>query len=148
MKIIRTVLGDVPADKAGITLTHEHILYAYPGADLDHRTVFDFDEIAGRIAKDLRLGLEHYGIATLVEMTPAEVYRHPALMRGSRRGQWGQHHRHHWFLPSVDGSALLLEAPDDRGDHELFHSRSHRRHDVRGQADRHLCGSAQDRYRR
>ena len=81
MKIIRTVLGDVPADKAGITLTHEHILYAYPGADLDHRTVFDFDEIAGRIARDLRLGLEHYGIATLVEMTPAEVYRHPALMR-------------------------------------------------------------------
>jgi phosphotriesterase-related protein len=81
MRIIRTVLGDVPAEKAGITLTHEHILYAYPGADLDHRTVFDFDEIAGRIANDLRLGLDEHGIATLVEMTPAEVYRHPALMR-------------------------------------------------------------------
>ena len=81
MRIIRTVLGDVPAEKAGITLTHEHILYAYPGADLDHRTVFDFDEVAGRIASDLRAGLEEHKIATLVEMTPAEVYRHPPLMR-------------------------------------------------------------------
>ena len=81
MRIIRTVLGDVPADQAGITLTHEHILYAYPGADLDHRTAFDFDEIAGRIANDLRLGLDRTTSLTLVEMTPAEVYRHPALMR-------------------------------------------------------------------
>jgi phosphotriesterase-related protein len=81
MKIIRTVTGDVPAERAGITFTHEHILYAYPGADLDHRTVFDFDEIAGRIAKDLREGLAEHGIATLVEMTPAEVYRHPLLMK-------------------------------------------------------------------
>lgn len=81
MKIIRTVLGDVPAEKAGITLTHEHILYAYPGADLDHRTVFDFDEIVAHIAKDLRSGLDEHGIASLVEMTPAEVYRHPPLMR-------------------------------------------------------------------
>ncbi len=81
MKIIRTVMGDVPAEQAGITFTHEHILYAYPGADLDHRTAFDFDEIAGRIAGDLRAGLEQHAIATLVEMTPAEVYRHPPLMR-------------------------------------------------------------------
>ena len=45
MAVIRTVLGDVPSEQAGITLAHEHILYAYPGADLDHRTRFDFEEI-------------------------------------------------------------------------------------------------------
>ncbi|MCU1491060.1 MAG: hypothetical protein JWM85_2465 [Acidimicrobiaceae bacterium] len=83
MKIIRTVLGDVPAEQAGITLTHEHLLYAYPGADLDHRAAFDFEEIVDRVAGDLRNGRESYGIGTVIEMTPAEVYRHPPLMRAA-----------------------------------------------------------------
>lgn len=81
MAVIRTVLGDVPSEKAGVTLAHEHILYAYPGADLDHRTLFDFEEIADRVAGVARTGREDYGITTIVEMTPVEVYRHPPLMR-------------------------------------------------------------------
>lgn len=80
MSIVRTVLGDIPAAEAGVTLTHEHLLYAYPGAELDHRTAFDFDEIVGRVARDLRKGKDQNGIATVIEMTPAEVYRHPPLM--------------------------------------------------------------------
>jgi phosphotriesterase-related protein len=79
--VIRTVLGDIPAEQAGVTLAHEHILYAYPGADLDHRTAFDFEEIAERVATVARAGREENGITTLVEMTPVEVYRHPPLMR-------------------------------------------------------------------
>jgi phosphotriesterase-related protein len=79
--VIRTVLGDIPSEQAGVTLAHEHILYAYPGADLDHRTQFDFEEIADRVAAVARAGREENGITTLVEMTPAEVYRHPPLMR-------------------------------------------------------------------
>jgi phosphotriesterase-related protein len=81
MAFIRTVLGDVDSGRAGVTLAHEHILYAYPGADLDHRTQFDFEEVAESIAGVLRSGLADNGIATLVEMTPVEVYRHPPLMR-------------------------------------------------------------------
>ena len=81
MAVIRTVLGDVPSEQAGITLAHEHILYAYPGADLDHRTQFDFEEIAGQVAAVAARGREENGITTLVEMTPVEVYRHPLLMR-------------------------------------------------------------------
>jgi phosphotriesterase-related protein len=65
----------------GITLAHEHILYAYPGADLDHRTQFDFEQIADQVASVARAGREENGITTLVEMTPVEVYRHPPLMR-------------------------------------------------------------------
>jgi phosphotriesterase-related protein len=80
MKVIRTVTGDVPAETNGITLTHEHLLYAYPGADLDHRAAFDFDEIVGRVAGDLSKAKEEHGVRTVVEMTPAEVYRHPPLM--------------------------------------------------------------------
>ena len=36
MKKIRTVTGDVPAEKIGRTLTHEHLLYTYPGGEYDH----------------------------------------------------------------------------------------------------------------
>jgi predicted metal-dependent phosphotriesterase family hydrolase len=32
--VTRTVVGDVASEQAGITLAHEHILYAYPGANL------------------------------------------------------------------------------------------------------------------
>ncbi len=81
MAVIRTVLGDVDSDRAGVTLAHEHILYAYPGADLDHRTQFDFEQVAGQIAGVLRAGLDDNSVATVVEMTPVEVYRHPPLMR-------------------------------------------------------------------
>jgi phosphotriesterase-related protein len=81
MAVIRTVLGDVGSDRAGVTLAHEHILYAYPGADLDHRTQFDFEEVADQIAGVLREGLDDSNVSTIVEMTPVEVYRHPPLMR-------------------------------------------------------------------
>src|SRR5260370_23318442 len=81
MAVIRTVLGDVDSGRAGVTLAHEHILYAYPGADLDHRTQFDFEEVADRIAGVLRSGLDDNSLATIVEMTPVEVYRHPPLFR-------------------------------------------------------------------
>ena len=62
MAVIRTVLGDVPSEQAGITLAHEHILYAYPGADLDHRTQFDFEEIADQVAGVATRGREENGI--------------------------------------------------------------------------------------
>src|ERR1700733_3799581 len=81
MAAIRTVLGDVASDRAGVTLAHEHILYAYPGADLDHRTQFDFEQVAGQIAGVLRTGRRDNSVSTVVEMTPVEVYRHPPLMR-------------------------------------------------------------------
>jgi phosphotriesterase-related protein len=79
--IVRTVLGDIPAQDAGMTLTHEHILYAYPGADLDHRTVFDFEAAVEKIADELRCATRDYGFRTLVDMTPVEVGRHPLMMR-------------------------------------------------------------------
>lgn len=80
MAIIRTVLGDVPAEAMGRTLSHEHILYAYPGGEWDHRTLFDVEEAADRIAADMRPAMERDGYKTLIEMTPIEVGRHPALM--------------------------------------------------------------------
>ena len=38
MKKILTVTGDVAAEKMGRTLTHEHLLYTYPGGEHDQST--------------------------------------------------------------------------------------------------------------
>ena len=81
MKKIRTVVGDVPAEKMGRTLTHEHLLYTYPGGEYDHRSSFDLDQAVDRIATELKAGMDRYHYGTLVDMTPCEVGRHPELMQ-------------------------------------------------------------------
>ena len=78
---IRTVLGDVPADRIGRTLTHEHLLYTYPGGEYDHNSAFLLDDAVERIAGELKQGMDEWGFATLVDMTPCEVGRHPELMK-------------------------------------------------------------------
>lgn len=81
MKKIRTVTGDVAAHRMGRTLTHEHLLYTYPGGEYDHQSAFDLDAAVGGISAELKAGMEGFGYATLVDMTPAEVGRHPELMK-------------------------------------------------------------------
>src|SRR3984893_1948776 len=81
MKMIRTVTGDVPAEKMGRTLTHEHLLYTYPGGEHDHRCSFDVDRAVDQIANELKAGMDEYHYRTIVDMTPAEVGRHPELMQ-------------------------------------------------------------------
>jgi phosphotriesterase-related protein len=78
---IRTVTGDVPAEKMGRTLTHEHLLYTYPGGEYDHQSSFDLDQAVSRIAAELKAGADEYHYGTLVDMTPCEVGRHPELMQ-------------------------------------------------------------------
>lgn len=82
MATVRTVLGDVPVEQLGRTLTHEHLLYTYPGGELDHRCAFDLESTKRRIATEVADGMANYGFRTLVDMTPAEVGRHPDLMAG------------------------------------------------------------------
>ncbi len=78
---IRTVTGDVPAEKMGRTLTHEHLLYTYPGGEYDHQSAFTLDDAVDRISRELAQGMEACGYATIVDMTPCEVGRHPELMK-------------------------------------------------------------------
>jgi len=78
---IRTVTGDLPADAIGRTLTHEHLLYTYPGGEYDHLSSFDLDDAVSRISTELRAGMDRYGYATIVDMTPCEVGRNPELMK-------------------------------------------------------------------
>ena len=78
---IRTVTGDVPAEKIGRTLTHEHLLYTYPGGEYDHLSAFDLDDAVERISRELAQGMKACGYETIVDMTPCEVGRHPELMK-------------------------------------------------------------------
>ena len=78
---IRTVTGDVPADDIGRTLTHEHLLYTYPGGEYDHLSSFTLDDAVERISRELKDGMDRYGYATIVDMTPCEVGRNPELMK-------------------------------------------------------------------
>jgi phosphotriesterase-related protein len=78
---IRTVTGDVPADAMGRTLTHEHLLYTYPGGEYDHLSAFRLDDAVERIARELEAGMQQWGYETIVDMTPCEVGRHPELMK-------------------------------------------------------------------
>jgi phosphotriesterase-related protein len=78
---IRTVTGDVPAGKIGRTLTHEHLLYTYPGGEYDHLSSFRLDDAVDRISGELKAGMEEWGYSTIVDMTPCEVGRHPELMK-------------------------------------------------------------------
>jgi phosphotriesterase-related protein len=79
MPAIRTVLGDITADTAGVTLTHEHLRYAYAGCESDHHNVWDFDATAHQVAEVVAKGDREYGIHTIVDLTPAEIGRHPEL---------------------------------------------------------------------
>jgi len=81
MPKIRTVLGDIDPASAGITLTHEHILYANPGVEFDRRAAFDVDRVADEVAATMRAGRLDYGVSTIVDMTACELGRHPALIR-------------------------------------------------------------------
>lgn len=85
MTIIRTVLGDIPAEQAGITLTHEHLRYAYAGCEYDHNNVWSVDVVAAQIGQTMRSGMQQHGIRTLVDLTPPELGRHPRLMAETQR---------------------------------------------------------------
>jgi phosphotriesterase-related protein len=80
MQVFRTVLGDVAVEESGRILTHEHLLYGYPGAELDHRTVLDYDAAIEKVARQVTSGMLPNGYRTLIDMTPPEVGRHPQFM--------------------------------------------------------------------
>jgi phosphotriesterase-related protein len=84
MTKIRTVLGDISPDEAGITLTHEHLRYAYYGTEFDHKNAWTFEQTATDVARALREGRDR-GIQTVVDMTPAEIGRHPELYAEASR---------------------------------------------------------------
>ncbi len=72
---IRTVLGDIPPGEMGITACHEHLLWVVPEPYAGEDPDLGFDSVPAAVDE-----LRHFkrlGGAALVEMTTAEIGRHP-----------------------------------------------------------------------
>ena len=70
--MIRTVQGDIPRDRLGMTLVHEHLLNREP-ADLVGDDDANLDE-SGVIAPELAAAVSA-GLHTLVEVSTSEMSR-------------------------------------------------------------------------
>ena len=80
MAAIRTVLGDIKPEAAGVTLTHEHVRYQYQGCDFDHHNVWDVATMAIEVGRAVRQIVGDYGVKSMVDLTPPDIGRHPELL--------------------------------------------------------------------
>lgn len=76
--MIHTVLGDITADKLGITLMHEHISWDWDGAD--SKKNYSIDEVVDTMLPYL-LDLRNFGCQTLVEATPLGAGRDIEILK-------------------------------------------------------------------
>lgn len=77
---IQTVCGPLPPAKLGRTLTHEHILVDFIGADRVSPDRYDPDEVF-RVMLPYLQNLKAAGIDSLIECTPNYLGRDPVLLR-------------------------------------------------------------------
>ena len=80
MSFIRTVLGDIAPEDAGLALSHEHTLFGWPGVEYDHRSAFVWENVFKGLTEEVGRGKETFGLGTLVDCTTIENNRHPDLM--------------------------------------------------------------------
>lgn len=77
---IMTVLGPIQPDELGFTLTHEHVLVDFIGAEEVSRARYDAEEVF-RIALPFLEQARQFRCRTLVECTPAYIGRDPLLLK-------------------------------------------------------------------
>lgn len=76
---IMTVTGEFPACKIGVTLTHEHILVDFIGADSINPNRYIKDSVIAKAAPYLE-ELKKFKVATFIECTPEFLGRDPQLL--------------------------------------------------------------------
>jgi phosphotriesterase-related protein len=77
---VMTVLGPVDPDTLGATLTHEHVLVDFVGADKASRDRYNADAVFAAVLPHLKQAKE-LGCGTLVDCTPAYLGRDAALLQ-------------------------------------------------------------------
>jgi phosphotriesterase-related protein len=77
---IMTVNGPVPAGKMGISLTHEHILVDFIGADSINSNRWDRSKVIEKSLPHLKK-IKELGCKTFVDCTPAFLGRDPLLLK-------------------------------------------------------------------
>ncbi len=80
-RMINTVLGPISTDDLGVTLSHEHLIYGFPGYQGD-LTCGPFDkEQFIREFTDFLDQIRPYGLCTIVDATPNDQARDPLFMK-------------------------------------------------------------------
>lgn len=79
-QIIMTVLGPIPASAMGITLSHEHILVDFIGADSTGYHRWEKQEVVNKVIPYLE-EIQECQVSTLMECTPAYLGRDPLLLK-------------------------------------------------------------------
>lgn len=77
---VMTVTGPIDPGQLGFTLTHEHILVDFVGAEMIQPGRYDPDVVVARAVPHLK-ELKQLGVNAFVECTPAFIGRNPALMK-------------------------------------------------------------------
>src|SRR5687767_8040085 len=77
---IQTVTGPVAVSKLGRTLTHEHVMVDFAGAETASRSRYKSDDVFQAALPKLKEAAAS-GCQTLVECTPAYLGRDPVLLR-------------------------------------------------------------------
>ncbi len=75
-----TVNGPIPASQTGITLSHEHVLVDFIGADSTGYHRWEKQEVINKVLPFLS-EIREYQVSTLIECTPAYLGRDPWLLK-------------------------------------------------------------------
>jgi phosphotriesterase-related protein len=86
---IMTVLGPIPASTLGITLSHEHVLVDFIGADSTGYHRWDRQEVVNKVLPYLS-EIQQFEVTALMECTPAFLGRDPWLLKTLSR-ETGMH---------------------------------------------------------
>jgi phosphotriesterase-related protein len=79
MSKVNTVLGTIDSSALGYTRMHEHLLWRWPGIELDPLIEFDEEDAVKKVTDGL-LAMKKRGISTLVDATPINLSRHAEFM--------------------------------------------------------------------
>jgi len=79
MASVQTVLGPIDASDMGPTLVHEHVVFSYPGDELDPNWSWSREE-ALAVATERMQQLLEFGVRTFVDPCAIEMGRDPELL--------------------------------------------------------------------
>jgi phosphotriesterase-related protein len=106
-EMVMTVLGPIPALAMGTTLSHEHVLVDFIGADSTGYHRWDKQEVVNKVMPYLA-EIQAHQVSTLVECTPAYLGRDPWILKTlsketgmhviTNTGFYGAHNNR--FIPS------------------------------------------------
>ncbi len=79
-EFIMTVNGPIPSSEMGITLTHEHVLVDFIGADSTGYHRWNKQEVV-KVVTPYLSAIQNLNVHTLIECTPAYIGRDPELLK-------------------------------------------------------------------